>query len=274
VQIQAGSLEKLVIAPWVALPPEPHRPKDDRGLYVRLELAAAFGKGTDGMHQECASGDQNNRARCAARAPFGGGLGLRIGYRFRWIAPELFGMGTFAVSYLRSAANEYQPGDTTDTTKFYGPKRTEDYIFFRYGWAAGAGARVTSPTNAVAATAGLGFAIFSETGQYARKTTSNAVIPGTGRSQAIPTANTSGSEHSYAPGLVLDAGVLLGASPGAKLYLGVLAMIELAPKHAPTPPIHRSPTLQQPLYYNTPGLDVVSGTQFLIGPVLGFQFGY
>lgn len=99
------------------------------------------------------------------------------------------------------------------------------------------------------------------------------MIPSTGAAQAVPGANSSGTEHSYAPGLVFDGGVLLGSSPGTKLYLGVLAVVELAPEHSKAPPIHDSPSLQQPLYYNTPGLDVVSGTQFRIGPVLGFQFG-
>ncbi len=273
VQVQAGSTESIVIGHWVALPKEATKPKDDSGMYFRLDLAGAFGKGSDGMRQECASNDQHNRPRCAARAPFGGSIGLRAGYRFKWIAPEIFGMGSFAVSYVRAAEEQYQPKNTTDTSSFYGPKRTEDYIFFRYGWAAGAGVRFTSPTPSIAATGGLGLGVFSQTGQYARNTSTSVSIPGLG-SRSVPNASSSGTEHTYAPGLVFDGGVLLGSSPGTKLYLGILAIVEFAPQHSATPPIHQNPKTEQPLFYNTPGLDVVSGTQFRIGPVLGFQFGY
>jgi hypothetical protein len=272
--VQTGSTASIVVGNWAPLPNIAPKPKDDHGLYVRLDLAAAFGKASDGVHQECAANDANSHPQCSRHTPLGGGIGLRVGYRIKWIAPELFGMGTFEAWRVRLRADEYQPNDATDTSTFYGPKRKEDYVFFRYGWAAGAGVRVSSPTGGISATAGLGFGVFSQTGQYVRKTSSTVVIPSTGAVQTVPSADSSGSQHSYAPGLIFDGGVLLGSSPGTKLYLGVLAAIELAPEHSPTPPIHNSPSLQQPLPYNTPGLDVVSGTQFRIGPVLGFQFGY
>jgi hypothetical protein len=94
----------------------------------------------------------------------------------------------------------------------------------------------------------------------------------------VPAASsvTSSVSHTYAPGFLLDGGVLFGSSPGAKLYLGMMLAIEFAPEHAPVAPQSESTFGMDPRYskYGTPGLDIVSGTQFRFGPVLGFQFGY
>lgn len=114
--VQTGSIQSIAAEHWTPVPDDAPKPKDNRGLYVRLDLAAAFGKGSDGIRQECAANDPNNRPQCAAHAPFGGSLGLRVGYRFKWIAPELFGMATFAASFVRLRASEYQPDDTNDTS--------------------------------------------------------------------------------------------------------------------------------------------------------------
>ena len=156
---------------------------------------------------------------------------------------------------------------------FYGAARREDYIFFRYGWAAGVGVRATTPTNGVSATVGVGFGAFSQWSQYARTTAGTAKMPTPTGTLAIPAAQSASSSavHSYAPGFLLDGGVLLGSSPGAKLYLGVMLAIEFAPPHTRT--AANDKTFAN-LPYGTPGLDVASGIQYRFGPVLGFQFGY
>jgi len=280
VAVEIGATTNIAVAHWVPVKRAVVVPKlkDDRGLYFRLDLAGAFSSKSDGVTQHCREADTN--ARCAATAPFGASLGLRVGYRFKWLAPEIFGLGSFAVSYVR-AQYDTTTLPTPDGDPFYGPARREDYIFFRYGWAAGAGVRFTTPTTGIAGTGGLGFGLFSESGQYARSTTSTSKIGVAGVGSVDKPAlqsTTSSVEHSYAPGLLLDAGVLLGSSPGTQWSLGILAALEFAPEHSRTAPASSKystdPNTMAPYDYGTPGLDVVSGTQFRIGPVLGFQFGY
>ncbi len=221
VQVQAGSTSSIVVGHWVATARSAAeaKPRDDHGLYFRVALAGPFSGGSDGMTQQCADKNTLAQASCSPRNPLGGSIGLRVGYRFNWIAPELFGLGNFAVSYVRA---QFDDATVSGADPFYGPARREDYIFFRYGWAAGAGVRATSPTSPIAATGAVGVGVFGESGRYARSTTSvNKVrtAPLTGKYGVNP-----------ATGMAYD--------------------------------------------YGTPGLDIVSGTQFRIGPMLGFQFGY
>ena len=275
--IKANETASVLVNTWVPDPKatgaaEP-QVVDDHGLYFRLDIAPMFSTRSDGITQHCDEAASN--ARCAAHAPFGVSLGLRVGYRFKWLAPELWGLGQFQVSYVRS---QYDHGATSDESPFYGPPRREDYVFFRYGWAAGVGVRATSPTRGVSATGGIGFGVFSMSGQYGRTSTTSSRVGPTGQQVSIPAAQSasSNSEHTYAPGLLFDGGVLLGSSPGTKLYLGVLLAVELAPTHSRVAPINGKTLGTDPTYakYGTPGLDVASGTQWQFGPVLGFQFGY
>ena len=282
VQVQTGAMVSLFIGHWQ---PNVHsapaaQPEDSQGLYFRLDLAAAFASASDGITQHCADKISSAPAHCATHNPVGGSLGLRAGYRFKWIAPELFGLGSFAVSYVKA---QFEQVTLRGEDPFYGPARREDYVFFRYGWAAGAGVRVTSPTNGIAATGALGLGVFSQSAQYSRTTNGSTVLttPVGNKTLPIPPqSRTSSSVHSYAPGLVFDGGVLLGSSPGTKLYLGFMAIVEFAPKHARTAAVGpglfgTNPSAGGAAYeYGTPGLDVVSGTQYRFGPVLGFQFGY
>ncbi|HEX2672321.1 MAG TPA: hypothetical protein VHM25_15680 [Polyangiaceae bacterium] len=182
-----------------------------------------------------------------------------------------WGLGSFTAQYSEA---RFEPSLSADSD-FYGPSRREDYVFFRYGWAAGAGVRFSTPTRSISATGGLGFGVFSMSGRYARTTQGTTDIAG---QATVPTArsDTSSVVHTYAPGLLFDGGVLLGSSPGSKLYLGILMAIEFAPEHAPVDALPEKAFGNDPNYsaYATPGLDAAAGAQFRFGPVVGFQFGY
>ena len=279
VAVTTGGSFSVVVGNWVPLsvPQERARPADDQGLYVRLDLAGAFGATSDGVSRHCAEPETNAPARCASSGPYGGGLGLRVGYRFKWVAPEVFGLGTLSVAYVRATFDQVT---LAGEDPFYGPPRREDYAFFRYGWAAGAGVRFSTPASGIAATGGLGLGVFSQSAEYVRTTTGSSLVStpiGTQTVPLPPQSHTSNVVHRYSPGLVFDAGLLLGASPGTKLYLGVMASVEFAAKHARTNAVtgglgtNADGKVNE---YGTPRLDVVSGTQFTFGPVLGFQFGY
>ena len=275
IDIKANESSSVLINNWVPIhaPPPLVKPDDNQGLYFRLDLGPTFSSGSDGINQNCDATGSN--ARCADRPPIGGFLGVRAGYRFNWIAPEIWGLGSLSVSYVRT---QFDRPTTPAESEFSGPVRREDYIFFRYGWAAGVGVRATSPTRGVSATGGVGFGVFSMSGQYGRTTTSTSGVVTPGGSVSIPSGQTASSStvQTYAPGLLLDAGVLIGSSPGTKLFLGVMLALEFAPEHARVGAINDKKLGNDLTYnnYNTPGLDVASGTQWRFGPVLGFQFGY
>ena len=280
VQIQAGSVTSIVVGHWVAAPVlVDEAPKNDRGLYFRLDLAGMFGGSGNGMSQQCDSKDTVAPARCAAKNPVGGSLGLRVGYRFNWIAPELFGLGTFAVSYVRS---QFDKQDTPlGADPFYGPTRREDYVFFRYGWAAGAAVRVTTPTSGVAATGALGFGVFSENGSYARSTMTSTKIPVVGTTVPDVQTHSSNTVTTYSPGLVLGRGRTNRRKPRHQAVPRHHGANRVCPGARAQPPPRAVNSEQAPrpspsnfFDYGTPGLDIVSGTQFRFGPVLGFQFGY
>ncbi len=265
VQVQSNATSSEVVGHWVALKSAPVAPKErtDRGLYFRLDLTGTISNTSDGVTTHCEEAPAD--AHCKSRAPLGAGLGLRVGYRFNWIAPEIWGLGTLNVSYVKAQYdNTTGPDDGSD---FYGAARREDYIFFRYGWAAGVGVRATSPTGSVSATGGLGFGVFSQYGQYARTTSGSSVKSnGFGGTVTVPAGQSASSNavSSYAPGLLLDGGVLLGSSPGTKLYLGIMLAVEFAPEHAP---VDAKTKNFADLPNGTPGLDIASGTQYRFGPV-------
>jgi len=270
VDVRLGETSSFVIGNWVPLKgPAAQAPPDDRGMYVRLDLAAVFSNKSDGITEQCE--EHSSTVHCSTHVPFGGSLGLRAGYRFKWIAPEVWGLGSFTAQYSDA---RFEPALSADSD-FYGPERREEYVFFRYGWAAGAGVRLHTPTRSVSATGGLGFGVFSMSGRYARTTQGSMDIAG---QATVPTgrSDTSSVVHTYAPGFLLDGGVLLGSSPGSKLYLGLMLAIEFAPEHAPVDALPEKNFGNDPQYapYATPGLDVAAGTQFRFGPVIGLQFGY
>jgi hypothetical protein len=91
-------------------------------------------------------------------------------------------------------------------------------------------------------------------------------------------STTSSTEHTVAPGLLLDGGVLIGSSPGAKLFLGGMLAVEFAPQQAPVTGVNgefgTNPSTGKPAPYGTPALNIAGGTQVSVGPVLALQFGY
>jgi len=270
VELRLNETSSFVIGNWVPVKAAPLPPPDDQGMYFRLDLAGLVSNKTDGITEYCEQ--HSTTVHCSTHTPFGGSLGLRAGYRFKWIAPEIWGLGSFTAQYSEA---RFEQGSLSADSDFYGPERREDYVFFRYGWAAGAGVRVTTPTRGVSATGGLGFGVFSMSGRYARTTQGTMDVAG---QATVPTAssNTSSVVHTYAPGFLFDGGVLLGSSPGSKLYLGLMLAVEFAPDHAPVDPLNATTLGNDPKYsnYGTPGIDIATGTQFRFGPVIGFQFGY
>jgi hypothetical protein len=271
VDIATDGSTQVTIGNWAQIGGKPNNlptARDDNGIYVRLDLGGAVSSLRNGVVDHCAS--------CDKSGPYGATLGLRAGYRFGWISPELWGMGLLDVAYAKAS---YGTTTTAVDSDFYGPPRREDYSFFRYGWAAGVAARAQTLGRIVNATGSVGFGLFSVTGQYIRATTGTSQVGVAGATIATPSAQTatSSTERNVAPGLLFDGGVVFGTSPGARLYLGLLLSVEFDPSDSR---VHRIDTTLgndsngQPIPYGTPAVNLASGTQVRFGPVIGFQFGY
>jgi hypothetical protein len=87
---------------------------------------------------------------------------------------------------------------------------------------------------------------------------------------------TSDAGSYTAPLVALDAGLLVGATPGVKFLIGVQALFEFVPstdgpgkgtRHLGFNATEASVPL------GAPPVRVAKGTQIFLGPTLGFQFG-
>lgn len=275
--VSSNATTTVTVGSWVAEPGKANEPalesapSDEGGLYVRLDLGGTIGQTKNGISAHCNESPSN--ATCSDTGPIGPLLGLRAGYRFGWLAPELFGIGTLDLTYVKAS---YAAPSTALENDFYGPARREDYTIFRYGLAAGVAARATTLGRTINATGSVGFGVFSQAGRYARASTSSSQVAGSGISVPSAKSSSSSTESSVAPGFVFDGGVLIGSSPGTKLYLGVILSIELAPEDSRVRRIDTTlgrDAMGQPVPYGTPAVNIAPGTQVHFGPVLGFQFG-
>ena len=224
-----------------------------QGIYSNLELfgVASPGGASTLFNEQCPS------APCTNDTPLGGGLGVRIGYSFGWVDAEgvIFGM------YDTSTASLKYPTDSATT----GPARTESYRFHTFGGGGAIGARVTSKHPNVRLTFGADFGVEVKGNLYARDAS------GIGANAGNDTTMTSKNVTYTAPVLLLDGGVLVGPADGPKVYIGALALFEFVgdPVLAPGDSTKTLGTATLP----TPALQVASGVQFFIGPVLGLRFG-
>ncbi len=226
------------------------------GLYANLDFfgVATTGGATNGIAESCPSGS------CTAPSPVGAGLDVHVGHAWGWIAVEglVFGM------YDTSPAHVTYPEDVA-TGPYAGVARTEDYRFHRFGGGGAIGGRVTSKHPTVRFTFGAAFGLEVKAGLYSRDATSVAAIGGEKGTNTF----TSSNPTYTSPILVFDAGVLLGGS--VKFHLGVLALVEFVGSPVMTAADASETLNNKPL--GTPPIQVASGTQFFLGPVIGLHFG-
>ena len=196
---------------------------------------------------------------CTWSAALGAGLLVRVGYSFGWLAIEGIVLG----EYDHSSASAQYDGSLSSTDPHAGVARSEAYDFYRFGGGGVLGARVATRHPRVRFTAGAFGGLIERGNLYKRLATASA---GSGDD-----TYTSETVSYTAPLFLFDAGVLLGWENGPKFHVAALAMIE---------PVGSGPSTQaqtgrtlggQPL--GTPSLVLQSGTQFVLGPSLGLDFG-
>jgi hypothetical protein len=226
------------------------------GIYADLDFfgLATTGGATNGIAEQCPS------LPCTGPSPIGGGLDVRVGHAWGWIAVEgvVFGM------YDTSPAHVTYPNDVASGA-YAGVARTEDYRFHNFGGGGAIGGRVTSKHPRVRFTFGAEVGFDVKAGLFSRKATSAQQLGGVTGTNTV----TSNTPTYTSPILVFDGGVLLGGS--VKFHLGILALAEFVGSPVLTAADATETLNMKPL--GTPPLQVAGGTQLFIGPVIGLHFG-
>jgi hypothetical protein len=219
----------------VAAPPDPWA-----GFYGRFALAPMFFQGTETHPGTTTVGTNQNTS------PLGGAVVVNVGYALKQFV-------SFEATFAFLADTHTDSITPTNQS-------TVDFKYGSVNGFIGAGPRVTSHTDVIRFTFGasLGAAIRN----YAFALSGgNAPFDGSG---------------SYtAPGLMLDGGILLGSTPGAKFFLGGLLWLDFPAADVLTAQIPAAANLPPSVYSTTSREMLLStGTQVYVGPTLGVQFGH
>ena len=236
-------------------PSQPIATEEDRfrgvtgALFVPVLLGGAS---TNDYRNHCPATDYGGY--CTVGGPRGGAIAGRIGYAFGWIAPEF----TAALSLDHSSGGMQLPNGLPAS---FDPQGTfalvaKETQFIRIGILGGLGARMTTE------------------GRSARFTFSGSFGWVKRHVYVVPDSFFSSKPSYTAKSLFFDTGVLLGDTPGTKIYLGLFAWFEFTPTQVidrDVSKLNLNPKLvPEPLRKITP----FSGTQVMFGPLLGVTFGH
>jgi hypothetical protein len=247
------------------------------GTYARFSLAGSFALAQSGS--ELSPGCDASGATCDLSKPIGGGAVLNVGYSFDYLAVEFVGafFGDFhrdTRSFGEQVKSSFLEPGKPDLLKPDSPfQRTEKNEYLGLSWFSGIGGRVTSKDDAVRFTFGAALGLAYRSVSYRRVIGNDEWNPG--------------AQSYLAPGLVLDAGLLLGDTPGAKFTLGILAYYDFGgtlvtpdghnPSCTGTFPCRETAFNFGGTFYRSnlpaPPQTILSGGQFYIGPTLGLRFG-
>jgi hypothetical protein len=204
---------------------------------------------------------------------FGFGGALHMGYDFDPFAVEF--MGALFVDHYSYEAPEASSTETNSTNQGSNNGDVTGVDTFL-----GVAGRVTSHGATVRGTAALAPGVLIHIVNVSDGF-SNDQGPGTSGpcnsslnncSKSTSSSSGEGSVGYVAPAFMFDGGMLVGNSPGAKFFLGVVALVDFAPT------LYWGPDGQAPVpasdLYPGRGLKAISGAQFYVGPSLGIQFGH
>jgi hypothetical protein len=256
---------------------------DYPGLYGQISLAGMFGSG--GVDNS-ATGPSGDRVQSEGSFVFAGTAAVRVGYAFDW-----YGAEAVAIFMPETRTHDYTfvagPSGGLARSAHFVDRSFSPNGFF------GAGGRVTSKHETVRFTFGLapGIAIRSfnpsrecqdncsgsDGNQNPGGTTSfipneqnTTTNPGNNR----PNQSEFGKAGYTAFALVVDAGVLLGSTPGAKFFLGIQGWIDFPPDTIVAGPDLFTPVSDRTFTQPGRGITVIDGPQFYLGPSIGLRFGH
>lgn len=252
---------------------------DYPGLYGQLSLAGMFGLAGN-------ADDSQPPVSSNSSFMFAATAALRVGYAFDWWGAE--GVAIF-MPETRSRDYEYTTTTATEsnTANFVDRSFAPNFFF-------GAGGRVTSKHETVRFTFGLAPGIAIRTFHPSRECGGSCGNSSGGNNnqptnrfvqseQNVPNNNQplNGSNNDEfakagytAFALVIDGGVLLGSTPGAKFFLGAQAWVDFPPDTIITGPDTRTPVEERAFKHPGHGITLIDGPQFYIGPTIGLRIGH
>lgn len=205
-------------------------------------------------------------------------MDLRIGYALtRWFAPELTTLGFINFTNV-TVTNDI--ASSILQSPFYGPARTENYTFFRYGWFAGLGGRATTPTTPVQGCFGLTFGVAATTAQFTKLATTQGNSNANAAEVVLPDEKnrTSPSQTLFNPAIAMDASAAIDFGSGVKAYVGGLMLatfsdrsILLAGEYSSLG-VNAASGARTP--YGMPNVTASHKTSIYIGPTFGFHIGH
>lgn len=244
---------------------EPARPPSH--VYSRFLM---FGRLGTSKTQEYA-GDcplTSGQGSCdSATSPLGGGVGLQIGYSFRYVGIEGFALASY--DQRRSSATISRSLSALDSERLFGAARTENLTFHRYGGMFGVGVRGFTEHESVRLTLGLSGGVSVQQGFYRMKQATD--------DDQFRQSFSSDTTTYAVPMMMLDGGVMLGNTPGAKFYVGAMMLMEFLSSTKTA----SAADARYNTFTEVAGVKVDAGTerrlaertQVFFGPVIGGQFG-
>jgi hypothetical protein len=223
-----------------------------RGVYARVDFMGVFPVSEE---NNVASGDVYGPEGAREEYGFfGGGLGLRIGYSFGLAGIELGALATYDHTGVK--VDDPELTGTGGISK----GRTDDWGFHRLGGTFGIVGRLMPKTDVVRPTLGLGVGFSAKWLSYKRDI------------QGSPVSEVSDATSYVAPALIMDAGLQLGNTPGTRLYLGAMLLVEFASAQAMKSSFPSTvPEVSLPA---GAAVSAATSTEVFFGPVLGVTFGH
>ncbi len=216
--------------------------ENDRGFYFRLFGAALFSPtgSSHGWAETCPSLPSISwNPNCTTVAPIGGAIGARLGFRYKFIGIEAFGLG--AGDWSSASFDQPVPGI---------PSIASSMQVGRVGGGPGGGLRLLSAPGTFRVSAGLGAGVLF-------------------RYVFTSFSSLDGSSTNYkAPFLVSDINVMVGP-----LSLGLFALFEFSKDINIRTNIAEQVGAPAEVDQVLSPIGVFSGTQFFLGPVLALHFG-
>jgi len=201
---------------------------------------------------------------CERLPHMGGGLGLRLGYNIEWIGIEFVGMfqGSYSNQTLRTFGAAAQAGSTISPSSI--ARREETLNLIGYTPFLGLGVR-GSTHGSVRLTGGFTPGVSIRNMAVLRRVTGGVEVP------ELPTSTAGNAGF----GFLWDVGVMLGSTPGTKIYLAIMGFVDVVDPIATVPQGDRRGFVGTSEVQVSDGpFQLTSGANVYIGPSVGFHFGH
>ncbi|HEV3192102.1 MAG TPA: PEGA domain-containing protein [Polyangiaceae bacterium] len=239
-----------VIAQEIPLDVRVQAPPEYAGFYGRVDVLGVLL-----VTNEPQFAQSTSMISVGKTGPLGGlGAALHVGHSFGLLSAELTG----GVYFANGGPDEFRPNDSNPMTGHVASEELDTLSGF-----VGPGIRITTSTRVARFTAGLALGTAIRDFDFRR-------IP----DSAPYGAGFEKSAGYVDPGLLFDAGLLLGGTPGLKFAIGVVLLADFPAKDVVVGPDTSTALGDSFFTARGRGYVLASGPQVFLGPTLGVQFGH